>query len=161
MGISEGKVVHLTYALSNSRGEILDRADTEQPFVYMHGAGQIVPGLEEALEGLKVGDSKKVVVQPEDGYGVKDDDLKLVLKRSQFPPDMEIKVGMQFETSTPQGEDLLFAIEKVDGDQISVDGNHPLAGEVLHFDVKVILVRDATEEEISHGHAHGGDGHHH
>lgn len=159
--IKEGKVVQLSYSLTNSAGQILDRADQESPFVYLHGGGQIVPGLEEALEGLKKGDTKKVTVEPEEGYGVKDPDLKLTLKRSQFPPKLDLQVGMQFETSTPSGEDLVFTVEKIEGDQISVDGNHPLAGVTLHFDVEVLNVRDATEEEMAHGHAHGDDGNHH
>lgn len=159
--IQEGKVVNLCYSLTDKEGKVLDRADKDAPFTYLHGASQIVPGLEAALEGLKVGDKKKVVVSPEQGYGENNPALKMAVSRAQFPKGMEIAVGMQFEANGGDGEGMIFTIEKVEGDQVHIDGNHPMAGVTLHFDVEVLEVREATEEEMDHGHAHGGDGHHH
>jgi len=161
MSIKSGKVVDLAYQLTNSKGDVLDEADKNDPFTYLHGAQQIVPGLETALEGSKVGDKKKVSVQPEDGYGDVNPDLKLVVNRTQFPANAKIEQGMQFETHTPDGQGIIFTVEAVNGDKVHIDGNHPLAGQTLHFDVEVLKIRDATEEELSHGHVHGDGGHHH
>jgi FKBP-type peptidyl-prolyl cis-trans isomerase SlyD len=159
--ISNGKVVNLLYSLKNDQGEVLDRADKEAPFTYLHGADQIVPGLETALEGLKVGDKKKVTVAPADGYGETNADLKLTVNRSQFPGKVDLEPGMQFEAHTPDGHGVVFTVEAIEGDKVKIDGNHPLAGQTLHFDVEVLEMRDATDEEKDHGHAHGEDGHHH
>lgn len=159
--ISDGKVVDLLYALKNDSGEVLDRADSEAPFTYLHGGQQIVPGLESALTGLKVGDKKNVTVEPADGYGELNPELRLTVGRSQFPGKMEVEPGMQFEAQTPDGHGVVFTVESIEGDKIKIDGNHPLAGQRLHFDVEVLSMRDATDEEKEHGHAHGPDGHHH
>lgn len=159
--IKTGKVVHLGYSLKNSGGQVLDKADSSQPFTYLHGAKQIVPGLESALEGLKVGDKKNVVVAPGEGYGEKNPELKLAVSRSQFPEGVEIQPGMQFEAHAQDGQGVVFMVESIEGEKINLDGNHPLAGETLHFDVEVLGVRDATDEEQKHGHAHGPDGSHH
>jgi FKBP-type peptidyl-prolyl cis-trans isomerase SlyD len=150
--VAEGKVVNLKYTLKNDEGEVLDKSDAASPFTYLHGAQQIVPGLENALEGLKVGDKKKVEVAPAEGYGELNEDLKLTVNRSQFPANVEVEAGMQFEAQSPDGQE---------GDKVKIDGNHPLAGQTLHFDVEVLSLRDATEEEKAHGHAHGEHGHHH
>lgn len=159
--IKSGKVVNLAYTLKSSEGELLDRADAKDPFTYLHGASQIVPGLENALNGLKTGDKKQVTVAAAEGYGEVDPGLKLVVKKSQFPKGAELEAGMQFETQTPDGHGVVFTVEAIEGENVRIDGNHPLAGQTLHFDVEVLGVRDATEEEVEHGHAHGGDGHHH
>lgn len=159
--ITNGKVVQLNYLLQDSEGKNLDQADSNHPFTYLHGSGQIVPGLEAALEGLKIGDKKDVVVAPADGYGEKNPNLRLVVDRSQFPQGMDLEVGMQFEADSGNGEGLVFTIEKIEDKKVHIDGNHPLAGVTLHFHVEVLTVRDATEEELDHGHAHGEDGHHH
>lgn len=159
--IKEGKVVDLRYLLKSSEGEVLDQADPEDPFTYLHGSQQIVPGLETALEGLKVGDKKQVVVSPEDGYGVLNPELKMTVNRSQFPKNVELEEGMQFQAQSKDGQVVIFTVESVSDNQVHVDGNHPLAGQTLHFDVEVLAIRDATAEEMEHGHAHGPDGHHH
>lgn len=161
MTVQDQKVVTLAYTLTDDAGAILDRADSKDPFVYLHGAGQIVPGLESALMGLKVGDEKRVTVQPEEGYGEIDSELKMIVKRTQFPKEAELEVGMQFEAGTPDGQGAIFTVEKLEGDQVHIDGNHPMAGKVLNFSVEVLDVRDPTEDELEHGHAHGPDGHHH
>jgi FKBP-type peptidyl-prolyl cis-trans isomerase SlyD len=159
--IKNGTVVNLAYRLTNDSGEVLDQADAKEPFTYLHGSGQIVPGLENALEGAQVGDKKKVSVAPAEGYGEMNPELKLVVKRSQFPAGAKIAAGMQFQANGPEGEDLVFKIDAVEGDEVHIDGNHPLAGCTLHFEVEVLSMRQATEEELEHGHAHGEDGHHH
>lgn len=159
--IESGKVVELAYTLKDDAGEILDQADRNDPFAYIHGADQIVPGLEEALEGCKVGEKKKVKVGPKEGYGEVRDDLKLNVKKSQFPENVQIKAGMQFESQDAHGNGIIFTVEAVEGDSVKIDGNHPMAGRTLHFDVEVIKIREATEEEMNHGHVHGPGGHHH
>lgn len=159
--IGHGKVVELVYTLKNAGGEVLDHSTNESPFSYIHGMGQIVPGLETALSGLRVGETKLVEVSPEEGYGPVNPALRLHVNRSQFPPDVELKLGMQFQTQTPEGYTLVFRICGLEEDQVQIDGNHPLAGEALHFDVSVLSVRAATAEEMDHGHVHGPGGHHH
>lgn len=159
--IKNGKVVDLIYTLKSTEGEVLDEASKEEPFSYLHGAQQIVPGLESALEGLKVGDKKDVTVSPSEGYGEHNPSLKLTVNRSQFPEGMEIEEGMSFEASGADGQGMMFTIESIRGDQVDLDGNHPLAGETLHFSVEVLTVREATDEEMEHGHAHGPEGHGH
>jgi FKBP-type peptidyl-prolyl cis-trans isomerase SlyD len=157
--IQNGKVVDLSYELTNSKGEVLDKSTAKDPFTYLHGAEQIVEGLEAALLGLKVGDKKKVSVPPELGYGELNPELKLVVNRSQFPADAEIEQGMRFRANSPEGHDMVFAVEKIVGDEVHIDGNHELAGQTLNFDVEVLSMREATEEEKQHGHAHGPHGH--
>ena len=159
--IAEGKVVNLAYSLKNDAGEVLDTADHEDPFVYLHGGGQIVPGLETALVGAKKGHKKQVTVSADEGYGAVNPELKLTVKRSQFPEGVPLDEGMQFEANGPGGQGVIFTVESIATDEVSINGNHPLAGETLHFDVEVLEVRDATEEEKEHGHAHGPEGHGH
>lgn len=159
--IQEGMVVSMGYTLKDDAGKKLDEADAKSPFVYLHGGGQIVPGLESALTGLKAGDKKSVTVSPADGYGVPDPKLLLTVTRTQFPQGMKIEEGMQFEANAGDGEGMLFTVHKIQGDQVTIDGNHPMAGKTLHFQVEILEVRAATDEEMAHGHAHGPDGHHH
>jgi len=158
--IEKDTVVGLHYVLTSSKGEQLDKADKADPFYYLHGADNIVPGLETELVGLKVGDSKKVTVSPELGYGELNPALKIQVARNAFPDGAEIAEGMQFAADVGQGQPMPFVVEKVAGDEVFLDGNHPLAGQTLHFDVEVLSVRKATSEELEHGHAHGPDGAH-
>lgn len=158
--IQNGKIVQLAYSLTSTEGDVLDRADQKEPFVYLHGASQIVPGLESGLEGLKIGEKKKVTVAPEAGYGEVDPELKMAVKRTQFPENVQLEEGMQFESRTPDGHGMIFTVDSIEEDTVHIDGNHPLAGETLHFDVEVLGIRDATDEEKEHGHAHGPGGAH-
>ncbi|MBT5029217.1 MAG: peptidylprolyl isomerase [Nitrospinaceae bacterium] len=158
--IKKDSVVNMSYCLKNAAGEELDRADKNQPFAYLHGKGQIVPGLEKALEGLAIGDKKEVTVPPAEGYGDLMPSLRLKVERSNFPKDADIKPGMQFEAEDGERR-IVFMVKGIEGDQIDVDGNHPLAGETLHFAVEITGIREATEEELTHGHAHGEGGAHH
>lgn len=158
--IAKGKVVSLAYILKNAGGEVLDEGGSENPFAYMHGMSQIVPGLENALEGLNRGDKKSVTVEPKDGYGDFDQALLAQVSRGQFPPQVKLEAGMQFEGGE-EGRQMVFTIDKIEGDTVFINGNHPLAGQKLFFDVEVLEIRDATAEEMSHGHVHGPGGHHH
>ncbi len=159
--IKDKSVVCINYVLKNPKGEELDKSEPGQPLTYLHGTRQIVAGLEKALDGLSVGDKKEVVVSPEEGYGELDPKLKIKSQRSFFPKDVELKVGMEFTADTGEGKHQHFTIKGFDGDDVQVDGNHPLAGETLHFSVEVESIREATKEELEHGHAHGAGGHHH
>lgn len=158
--IKKNSVVSMIYCLKNTNGEELDRADKGQPFAYLHGVGQMIPGLEKELEGLGIGDKKDVTVPPQEGYGELNPQLKMQVDRANFPKDADIKPGMQFEGQGDGGTRTVFTVKAVVGDKIDVDGNHPLAGETLHFSVEITEVREATQEELSHGHAHGEGGAH-
>ncbi len=161
MKIASGKVVSLHYVLTNNSGEELDSSSGE-PLVYLHGKGQIIPGLEKQLEGLSKGDKReRIEIKPEDGYGELQPELKTKLDRKQFPADIEIQVGMQFMSRSPEGHQRPFVVTAIVDNLVEVDGNHPMAGQALNFKIEVADVRDATEEEMAHGHAHGPGGHHH
>ena len=157
--IKKNTVVSLSYCLKNAEGQELDRAEADKPLSYLHGHNQIVSGLETALEGLTPGDKKDVQLSPEEGYGEIIPDLRLKLPRSKFPEDMQIQPGVQFEANLGENRHI-FTVIGEEGDDVKIDGNHPLAGESLHFSVEILKVREATEEEITHGHSHDG-GHHH
>ena len=150
--IAKDKVVEINYVLKDDAGTLIDESGNE-PLKYLHGHGNIIPGLEEALDGKAVGDSIDVKIQPERAYGDRDDKLQQVVEKSAFG-DAEIQVGMQIMAETPEGEKVPFMIANIDGDKITIDGNHPLAGLTLHFAVSLVTIRAAAEEEISHGHVH-------
>lgn len=161
MKIANGSVVGIDYSLHLGDGQVVDASQPGAPLTYLHGEGQIVPGLEAALEGMDVGGKKQVVVAPAQGYGEHDPRGVQEVPRGAFPPDFEPEVGMELTAEGQNGEPVPFAIRDVKPESVTIDLNHPLAGKTLHFDVTVREVRVATPEESSHGHAHGGDGHHH
>ncbi|SEK49679.1 FKBP-type peptidyl prolyl cis-trans isomerase /Apo-metallochaperone SlyD [Stigmatella aurantiaca] len=161
MKVGKDRIVALEYKLHLGDGEVIDESEPGQPLSYLHGGGQIVPGLEGALEGMGVGDAKKVVVSPAEGYGEHESAGLQEVPRSMFPPDAELRPGVRLAAQTDGGEVIPIGIREVKGETVLVDLNHPLAGKTLHFDVTVRDVRAATEEELSHGHAHGPDGHEH
>lgn len=162
MQISKNKVVSLDYVLTDEQGQVIDRSDEGSCFAYLHGANNIIPGLEQALEGHQTGDSLKVTVPPDQAYGERDDDLTQVLDRSQFQGVDQLEVGMQFHAGNPDGTGVqVVTITSLEGDAVTIDANHPLAGVTLNFDVTVREVRDATAEELDHGHVHGAGGHQH
>lgn len=162
MQIAPNTVASLAYVLTDTQGDILDQADAQDPFVYLHGAHNIIPGLENALNGKQAGEELEVTIPPELAYGIKDDNLLQQVPRAMFAgaDEEHIVPGAQFHAQTNAGMQTI-VITAVDGDTISIDGNHPLAGETLHFKVKILEVRAATKDELSHGHAHGPGGHHH
>ncbi|MDA7947389.1 MAG: peptidylprolyl isomerase [Hyphomicrobiaceae bacterium] len=154
MDIGDKCVVSFHYTLTNADGEKLDSSDGRDPLKYLHGASNIVPGLEKALEGKSAGDNLKVTVEPGDAYGDVNPELVHKVPRTAFESTQEIKPGMQFQAQGPDGEAHLITVKDVDGEEVTVDANHPLAGQTLHFDVEVKDVREATKEELENGHAH-------
>ncbi|HLL01452.1 MAG TPA: peptidylprolyl isomerase [Myxococcaceae bacterium] len=161
MKIGKDRVVELEYRLHLGDGQVIDSSEPGKPLSYLHGGGQIVPGLEGALEGLDIGESKQVVVAPAQGYGEHDARGLQEVPRTMFPANAELAPGMRLAAQTDGGEVIPIGIHEVRGQTVIVDLNHPLAGKTLHFDVTVRGVRDATAEELTHGHAHGPEGHEH
>lgn len=153
MKIGNNKVVGIHYTLSNDAGEQLDSSEGSEPLHYLHGAGNIVVGLENALADKSTGDSLTVVVQPEEGYGERNEGLVQSVPRTLFQGVDTIEVGSRFEAQSEQGP-ISVVVTEVEEENIVVDGNHPLAGQALHFDVTVTEVREASAEEIDHGHVH-------
>ncbi len=161
MLIGAHTAVSIDYTLTNDAGEVIDSSAGGAPLVYLHGAGNIISGLEKALEGKQGGDQVIVAIEPEDAYGEYSPELVATLNRAMFEGVDELEVGMQFHASGPDGGMQIVTIRDVEGDDVIVDGNHPLAGQRLNFDVKIISVRQASEEEVAHGHVHGEGGHQH
>lgn len=158
MQIAENMVVSIHYTLTNKAGEKVDSSvEHGEPMAYLHGHGNIVPGLENALTGKSAGDKFDVSVNPEDGYGEHHAELIQEVPREAFQGVDHLETGMQFQADTGAGP-RLFTITKIEGDTVTVDGNHPLAGEVLNFAIEVTAVRAASEEELEHGHVHGEGG---
>lgn len=153
MQITINKVVTIDYTLTDDEGDILDQSDDGQ-FAYLHGASNIIPGLEQALEGKASGDSLTVRVPPEMAYGVWDEELSQTVPANMFQTDEPIEPGMQFRAQSADGSTMVVTVTEVEGDKVTIDGNHPLAGQNLTFDVRVVAVRDASAEEMEHGHAH-------
>ncbi len=153
MVIADEKVVSIHYKLTSDDGQVIQESAAGEPLSYIHGAGNIVLGLESALSGKSGGDKLKVSVNPEQGYGPRNDALIQELPRKMFEGIDDIQEGMQFQAQSEQGTQVI-TVTNVDGDRITVDGNHPLAGQVLNFEVEVDSVRDASAEEIAHGHVH-------
>lgn len=159
MKIANGRVVALEYRLHLGDGEVIDQSAPGQPLAYLHGHKQIVPGLEGALDGLGLGETKQVVVSPEQGYGVHNPEGVRTVPRTMLPPGFTPQVGQTLMAQTEEGN-IPLRIQTVNPDSVVVDLNHPLAGKTLHFDVTVREVRDATQEELTHGHVHGPGGAH-
>ena len=160
MQIGERTVATFHYTLTDAAGKVIDSSDGRAPLSYLHGAGNTVPGLEKQMSGKQQGDVFNVVVDPEEGYGMPNPAMVQVVPREALQGVETLEVGMEFQADTPQGP-MSVAIAKIDGDQVTVDGNHPLAGQPLHFSIEVTDVRDASLEELTHGHVHGPGGHHH
>ncbi len=160
MLIAKNTAVQIHYTLKNDAGEVLDSSDGSEPLAFLQGNGNLIPGLEKALEGKRAGDAINVSIPPEEGYGVRDADLIQNVPRSAFEGIPEIEVGMQFHADSNQGPRTV-TVTQVAADTITVDGNHPLADQTLHFAVQIVEVRAASKEELSHGHVHGPGGHHH
>jgi FKBP-type peptidyl-prolyl cis-trans isomerase SlyD len=156
MQITKHKVAAIHYTLTNNEGKVLDSSDGREPLYYIQGIGNLIPGMEEGLEGKKQGEKFNIKVSPEKGYGVKDDKMVQKVPRAAFGGG-EIKKGMQFQTNHGQ----VVTVTEVGLSEITVDANHPLAGVELNFAVEVVSIREATADELAHGHVHGPGGHHH
>lgn len=158
--IPQPKVVTFHYTLKDSKGNVLESSFGDEPLSYLEGVGQIIPGLEEALHGLTKGDKKSVYVKAADAYGEFEQDLVVQVPRAQIPkPD--VQVGDRFHADSGHGHMQVVVVTAVSETHVTVDGNHPLSGQDLNFDVEITEVRDATSDEVEHGHAHGPGGHHH
>lgn len=160
MNITKNKVASIDYTLTNDKGEVLDSSSGKDPLTYIHGIGALIPGLEKELDGKAVGDKLVAIIPPEEAYGLQTDEMIQDVPIENFQEREEVKVGAQFQI---QNEDqvLIATVTAVTDTMVTVDMNHPLAGETLHFDVEVMTIRDASEEELEHGHVHGAGGHHH
>lgn len=160
MQIARDSVAAFHYTLTDDQNQVIDSSAGRDPLTYLHGGGQIVPGLEKQLEGRSAGDKFTADVVPEEGYGVHHPELMQEVPRSAFQGVENIQPGMQFQGRGPQGE-INVTVTRVEDDKVFIDGNHPLAGKTLHFAIEVTDVRAASEEELAHGHVHGAGGHHH
>jgi FKBP-type peptidyl-prolyl cis-trans isomerase SlyD len=159
MQVKKNSVVSIFYVLKDDKGQILDQNEANQPLVYLHGCGQLLPALESKMEGAKSGDKIVAAIEAKNGYGEYDKELVFEVKRSDFPADETLEPGMQFHAHNEDGTEVI-TIVKIEGDKVTVDANHPLAGQGLNFDVTITDVREATPQELEHGHVHG-DGHDH
>jgi FKBP-type peptidyl-prolyl cis-trans isomerase SlyD len=160
MSISQDQVVSIHYTLRDDAGEIIDRSAAGEPLSYLHGHGNLIPGLERELTGRNPGDRLQVKIAPTDGYGEYEPGLVQRVPRRALKGVGDPRVGMRLQAQTPQGPRAV-TVTQVSGDIVTLDGNHPLAGKNLNFEVEVAAVRPATEEELAHGHVHGAGGHHH
>lgn len=154
MIIQEKRVVTFHYELKDDNGTILDASKGQEPLTYMHGMNNLIPGLENELTGKSAGDKIQVTVKPQDAYGQINPDLVQKVPHNAFQEIGKVEPGMQLQSTSPDGHVRLLTVQKVDEEGVTVDGNHPLAGQTLHFDVKIETVREATAEELDHGHAH-------
>ncbi len=157
MQITKNAVASIHYKLTDDDGLVLDSSEGRDPLAYLHGAGNLIPGLEQELEGKTNGDAFEVRVDPENAYGVRNEEMVQDVPRSALPPDVDIQVGMQFQAQGPGGVQVVTVLA-IEGETVKMDGNHPLAGVHLNFAVEVIDVREATSEELEHGHVHGAGG---
>lgn len=154
MIVEKDRVVSIDYTLRDNGGNLIDSSEGSEPLTYLHGNGNIIPGLEKELAGKKAGDSLTCVITAADAYGERDDSLVFKVAKKEFD-GADVEVGMQFEAHGDEGAQVVTVVS-VQGDEVTIDANHPLAGEQLHFDVKVVEVREASSEELEHGHVHGG-----
>lgn len=159
MTVGKDVVVSIAYTLKNDSGEVLDSSDGREDLNYLHGHDNIVTGLEEALDGASIGDSVSASVAPDKGYGVRNDDLVFQVPRDRLP-DSDVELGMQFAAQDSEGNQQIVTVVGLNEETVTLDGNHPLAGETLHFDVTVNGVREATATELEHGHVHDPNHHH-
>lgn len=154
------QVMGFHYTLKDKEGNIIDSSADSSPLLFMLGSGNIIPGLEKEVSTMNIGDKKNIEIKSADAYGEVVQDLKLTVQKSQFPEGSDIKVGDQFQVNEEPNAPV-FTVITIEGEDVNIDGNHPLAGHDLFFDVEITEKRDATSEEVDHGHAHGEGGHHH
>jgi FKBP-type peptidyl-prolyl cis-trans isomerase SlyD len=160
MQIASGAVVVFDYVLTDTDDHLIDSGTGPSGMAYIHGQGQIVPGLEKALEGKSVGDHLVAVIPPEDGYGVDEEQEEIRVPRGDLPDDMDLEPGAELVGTDEEGESDTFWVIDVEGEEVVLTRTHPLAGVTLKFDVKITMVREASPEELEHGHAHEGDHQH-
>ena len=161
MALQEKKVIIFNYTLKDENGEMLDSTEKGGPFSFVTGNQQVLPGLEDALSRMIIGSKKNIKLAAADAYGEYDEGAVQKVKRNLFPEEAELEIGTSYFAHSPEGQHLQFIITEIEDDVITANFNHPLAGKDLEFDVELLDIRDATPEEISHGHVHGPGGHHH
>jgi len=161
MALEANKVVSIIYTLKDENGELLDEATHEQPFAFISGQNQILPKLEEKISGMVIGSKQKVVLPPAQGYGEYREDAVRNVKKTDFPENVDLQEGQRFMADVGEGQQRPFFIKTISEEDVAIDFNHPLAGATLEFDIKLVDVRDATDEELMHGHVHGPGGHKH
>jgi FKBP-type peptidyl-prolyl cis-trans isomerase SlyD len=159
MKVERGRVVRLHYTIRDESGATLESSRGGTPLLYLHGSGQLLTALESKIDGFSAGDATTVTVAPADAYGDRDPRGMVRAPRSTFPDDLELEPGIEVQADTPEGP-LSFLVVAIEGDEVVLDANHPMAGKTLTFDVEVLEVRAATKDEIAHGHVHGPGGHH-
>lgn len=152
--IGDNAVVSIHYKLSDADGNELENSAEAEPLKYLHGAGNLIPGLENALTGKTAGDELSVAIPPEEAYGEVAPQLVQEVERSMFQGVDQVEPGMVFQAKAPDGNVQRITVREVNGDKVTIDANHPMAGVELHFEVQVVEVRPATDEEIEHGHVH-------
>ena len=160
MQLTKDKVVNINYTLKDKESNIMDESN-DGTFTYLHGAKNLIPALERALEGKTSGDKVNVVVPPENAYGLRDEKKIQHVPRKMFPVDQKLEIGMPFSSATPDGTAVNVVITGIEETEVIIDGNHPLADVELHFNIEIIDIRDATKEELEHGHVRGPGGHQH
>ena len=161
MQVAENTIVSIHYTLSEAGGDVIETTEGDAPMSYLHGVGEIISGLEEALDGRSPGDEFSITVPPEDAYGERDESLVQEIPLDEIEHPGSLEVGMQLEAESEDDEVELVTVVAIDDESVTIDANHELAGRTLKFDVSVVEVRPATEEELEHGHAHGPGGHEH
>ncbi len=154
MQVAEKTVVSMNYTLKDESGTVLDTSEGREPLSFIAGRGMIIPGLENALLGKEIGDEISVTVAPEEAYGEYNEEMTLQVSKDQFQGDSEITEGMQVQAHNKDGSTQILTVKEIEDDQVTLDANHPLAGQTLHFEVSIEEVREATEEELDHGHTH-------
>lgn len=153
--VANDLVIAINYTLTNAAGEVLDQSDEGQPMEYLHGAENIIPGLENALTGKAAGDKIQVTIQPEDAYGAHEAEMVQQVPSEMFQGVDKVEPGMAFQSAGPDGQPMMITVTAVEDEMVTIDGNHPLAGQVLNFDVEIASVREATDDEKQHSHVHG------
>ena len=160
MAIGQNKVVTMNYTLKDNQGNILQTTDNREPFQFMSGSKQILPKLEQEIDEMIIGSKKNVKIAAKEAYGEYTDQAIQQVKKENFPKDVELKIGMEFVANSPEGQQMPFVVKEIKNEEVTVDFNHPLAGKDLEFDVELVDIRDATLEEMQHGHIHGPGGNH-
>ena len=159
MKIGKGRVVRMNYTLRDESGTTIESSLGKEPLTYLHGLGSLIPGLEKILDGSEAGLKTTVTVLPQDAYGEKDPQAVIQAARGDFPEGLKLAPGVEVQADTPDGP-ITFIVISIDGDEVVLDANHPLAGKTLTFDIEVLEVREATADELAHGHVHGPGGAH-
>lgn len=161
MSLKENQAVTIHYSVKDDKGNKIDSSEGNAPLTFLSGHNQVIPGMEENINGMLIGSKKSFTVQPAEAYGEYNENALQVVDRNEFPPDVKIEAGLNYVMNDGQGRQIPFVIAEVLDDKVTLDFNHPLAGIPLTFDVELVDIREATKEELEHGHVHGAHGHHH